>query len=133
MVAPAAPSRPAHKMQERNDMMKALSKPTLAGAVASIGALLIVISPLLSSLYGGGARLAFVLGLVGVIVAAKVLLRPSALDPLLLIGAGGVAALFAVITGGAAMWLLLPGAGAILGAGFWLRAERAAGGNLGTS
>ncbi|WP_304615745.1 hypothetical protein [Paracoccus sp. (in: a-proteobacteria)] len=115
--------------------MKAISKSTLAGAIASFGALLIVISPWVSSLYGGGARLAFVLGLAGVLVAAKVLLRPSAVDSLLMIGAGGVAALFAVITGGAAMWLLLPGAAAILGAGLWLRAaDRSTGGNtLGTS
>lgn len=102
--------------------MKELSKPKIAAGLALAGALLIALTPTLSGLYGNGARLAVGLGLLGLVIAAKALLRPAPMDRMLMMAAGGAALLLAVIAGGASLWLLLPGAVAILGAGLWLRA-----------
>lgn len=114
-------------------MMKDIPKPKIAGGIALLGALLIAFSPMLSTLYGTQAGFAVALGLVGIAVAAKALFRPSSIDALLMIGAGATAVLLAVVIGGATLWVLLPGAAAMLGAGLWLRFDHTGDTRLGAS
>lgn len=113
--------------------MKVIPKPKVAGGIALLGALLIAFSPMLSTFYGGGTGFAVALGVVGLAAAAKALFRPSSIDAMLMIAAGAVAVMTAFVIGGASLWVLLPGAAAMLGGGLWLRTTQAGETRLGAS
>lgn len=113
--------------------MKDISKPKIAGGIALLGALLIAFSPMLSTFYGGRAGIAVAVGVLGLVVAAKALFRPSPIDAMLMIAAGAVAVMASLAAGGAALWVLLPGAAAILGTGLWLRMMQTGETRLGAS
>ncbi len=101
--------------------MNQLSKMKTAGGVALLGGLMIVLSPLAYGLYGGAAFVAYILGLAGLLVAAKAIWWPASYDYLLLVGTGALMIVAAFATGGATLWVHLAGGGAILGAGLWRR------------
>lgn len=101
--------------------MNDLSRPRIAAGVAMIGGVILLAGPLAFGLYGLGANAAYILGLAGILVALKTIVRPQPFDPWLLVGAGALAIVTAFVAGGAALWVHLIGGAAILGAGLWRR------------
>lgn len=101
--------------------MNLVSKLKNTGGIALLGSMLILLTPIVDGLYGGVSYAVYALGFVGLIIAAKAILRPASHDYLLFVGAGALAIVAAFATGGATFWIQLAGGGVILGAGLWRR------------
>jgi hypothetical protein len=98
-----------------------LTGSRLAGIVGLVGGLLLVVGPFVFAFHGTGATLAPIIGIAGIVVALKTLVRPAALDAWLLLGTGGIAILAGLAVGAPALWLLVLAGAVFLGAGAWRR------------
>lgn len=120
MHAPPNPreAAPQHALQRK------LGGPAGLALAASV---VLLITPSLFSVIGPGLATAYLMGLIGLALAAKALFRANRWDPWVLAGAGGVTLImpwlagFAAAPASAGLWphLIL---GALLGgAGIWMR------------